>query len=113
SFLRQLSRGFLVGGWRDRAGDAVNFAIGQGDTTLTPLQLATVYSTLANGGTLWSPRVGKELIAPNGKQTPIPSKSRGRGPVPAEDLHYIDNALKRTPRTGTAAWKFIGFPLDK
>jgi penicillin-binding protein 2 len=34
-------------------------------------------------------------------------------PVPAEDLRYIDNALKRTPRTGTAAWKFIGFPLDK
>jgi penicillin-binding protein 2 len=113
SFLRRFSREFCVDGWRYRAGDAVNFAIGQGDTTLTPLQLATVYSTLANGGTLWSPRVGKELIAPNGKKTPIPSKSRGRVPVPAEDLRYIDNALKRTPRTGTAAWKFIGFPLDK
>jgi penicillin-binding protein 2 len=113
SFLKQFSREFCVDGWRYRAGDAVNFAIGQGDTTLTPLQLATVYSALANGGTLWSPRVGKELMAPNGKKTPIPSKSRGRVPVPAEDLRYIDNALQRTPRTGTAAWKFIGFPLDK
>jgi penicillin-binding protein 2 len=113
SFLKQFSREFCVDGWRYRAGDAVNFAIGQGDTTVTPLQLATVYSALANGGTLWSPRVGEELIAPNGKKTPIPSKSRGRVPVPAEDLRYIDNALKRTPRTGTAAWKFIGFPLDR
>lgn len=113
SFLKQFSREFCVDGWRYRAGDAVNFAIGQGDTTLTPLQLATVYSALANGGTLWSPRVAKTLIAPDGKRTAIPSVSRGRVPVPAEDLRYIDDALKRTPRTGTAAWKFTGFPLDK
>ena len=113
SFLKQFSREFCVDGWRYRAGDAVNFAIGQGDTTLTPLQLATVYSALANGGTLWSPRVAKTLIAPDGKRTAIPSASRGRVPVPAADLRYIDNALKRTPRTGTAAWKFTGFPLDK
>src|SRR5207248_4816645 len=31
-------------------GDAVNFAIGQGYLDATPLQMANVYSTLANGG---------------------------------------------------------------
>ena len=113
AFLRQFSREFCVDGWRYRAGDAVNFAIGQGDTTLTPLQLATVYSALGNGGTLWSPRVATALVAPDGRRTAIPPVSRGRVPVPAADLRYIDAALERTPRTGTAAWKFTGFPLDK
>src|SRR4029077_14495859 len=26
---------------------------------------------------------------------------------------YVDNALKNTPKDGTLAWKFGGFPLDK
>ena len=28
-------------------------------------------------------------------------------------LAYVDNALQGTPREGTLAWKFGGFPLDK
>ncbi|TDU87650.1 penicillin-binding protein 2 [Kribbella voronezhensis] len=113
SFLKQFSREFCVDGYRYRAGDAVNFAIGQGDTTLTPLQLATAYSALSNGGILWEPRVAKKVIGPNGKAKVIPAKIAGRLPVPAATLHYIDKALKETPRTGTAAWKFVGFPLDQ
>jgi penicillin-binding protein 2 len=113
AFLKQFSREFCADGYRYRAGDAVNFAIGQGDTTLTPLQLATVYSALSNGGTLWEPRVAKKIIGPNGKVTVIPSKVAAHLPVPASTLRYIDTALKETARTGTAAWKFSGFPLDQ
>ncbi|HET6294550.1 MAG TPA: penicillin-binding protein 2 [Kribbella sp.] len=113
SFLKQFSREFCADGYRYRAGDAVNFAIGQGDTTLTPLQLATVYSALSNGGILWEPHVGKKVIGPNGKAKPIPSKVSARLPVPSSTLKYIDKALKETARTGTAAWKFNGFPLDQ
>jgi penicillin-binding protein 2 len=28
-------------------------------------------------------------------------------------LKYVDTALQGTPRMGTLAWKFLGFPLDK
>ena len=28
-------------------------------------------------------------------------------------FRYVDNALKDTPKDGTLAWKFGGFPLDK
>jgi penicillin-binding protein 2 len=113
NFLKQFSREFCMDGYRYRAGDAVNFAIGQGDTTVTPLQLATVYSALANGGVLWQPHVAKSMIAPNGKSKPIPGKVAARLPVPSSTLQYIDKALKQTARTGTAAWKFAGFPLDQ
>ena len=34
---------------------------------MTPLQLANAYVALANGGTLYSPRVGEALVSPSGK----------------------------------------------
>lgn len=113
TFLKQFSREFCVDGYRYRAGDAVNFAIGQGDTILTPLQLATAYSALSNGGILWEPRVVKQAVAPNGNAKEVPGKIASRLPVPASTLRYIDKALKETTRNGTAAWKFTGFPLDQ
>jgi len=38
-------------------GDAVNMSIGQGAVTVTPLQVARMISSVANGGTLLRPRV--------------------------------------------------------
>ncbi|HYX90891.1 MAG TPA: penicillin-binding protein 2, partial [Myxococcaceae bacterium] len=38
-------------------GMALNTAIGQGDVNVTPLQLAMVYATLANGGKLYQPQL--------------------------------------------------------
>jgi len=113
AFLKQFSREFCVDGYRYRAGDAVNFAIGQGDTTLTPLKLAIVYSALSNGGTLYAPRVVQGWIGANGKPHEIRPKVNAKLPVSKATLSYIDRALKETVKTGTAAWKFQGFPVDK
>jgi len=38
-------------------GDLMNVAIGQGAMVATPLQVANSYAAMANGGTLWRPRV--------------------------------------------------------
>ena len=45
--------------WKDewRAGDTCNFSIGQGALSVTPLQMAVVAATLANGGTVYRPRL--------------------------------------------------------
>ena len=63
----QLSKENCVDGWAYRGGDAANFAIGQGDTTTTPLQMARVYAAVANGGTLVTPHIGKAVITPEGE----------------------------------------------
>ncbi|TDD16976.1 penicillin-binding protein 2, partial [Kribbella turkmenica] len=113
AFLKQFSREFCVDGYRYRAGDAVNFAIGQGDTTVTPLQLAMVYSALSNGGTLYEPRVVQSWIGANGKSHEVKPKPKAKLPVSSSNLRYIDRALMETVKTGTAAWKFNGFPVDQ
>ena len=113
-YIHVFAREFCTDGWRYRAGDAVNFAVGQGDTLLTPLQLAVGYAAISNGGTLWEPRVGKAVVDPAGHLVRrIPPKAASKVPIPHHVLHYIDQALLGTGKIGTMAWKMGGFPLDK
>jgi penicillin-binding protein 2 len=110
---RKLNREFCEDGHRFRGGDAANFAIGQGDTLVTPLQLATVYAALANGGELVTPHVGRALLsAYGGRVTEIAPPSRGSVPVSPEVLDYIKSALAGvTQPGGTAAGAFAGLPV--
>ncbi len=95
-------------------GDAVNASIGQGDVTVTPLQLARAYAALANGGTLYSPRVGEALVAPSGKVAQrITPPVTGHLPVSRSTLAYIRDSLVDVVSQGTAAGAFAGFPLSK
>ena len=113
-FVYQFAREFCIEGFAYRAGDAVNFAIGQGDTIVTPLQLARAYAALANGGTLWEPRVGKAIVAADGTLIrEIEPKKAGTVDLPDHVLSYIDTALKGVTRQGTMAWRMGGFPLDE
>lgn len=49
------------------AGDNVQLATGQGDLQTNPLQMAIAYATLANGGTVVTPHLGKEIDDPAGR----------------------------------------------
>jgi penicillin-binding protein 2 len=49
------------------AGDNVQLATGQGDLQTNPLQMAVAYATLANGGTVVTPHLGKEIDDPAGR----------------------------------------------
>ncbi len=91
----------------------MNFSIGQGDTIITPLQLATAYAAISNGGILWKPRLAKAIVSPGGQLIErIKPEKASTVPVPEKVLRYIDAALQGTTRTGTSAWRFVGFPLD-
>jgi penicillin-binding protein 2 len=54
--------------WRDawRSGDTCNLSIGQGALSVTPLQVAVMTAALANSGTVWRPRLIREVRAANG-----------------------------------------------
>ena len=113
-FLHVFAHEFCLEGFNYRAGDAVNFVIGQGDTMVTPLQLARAYAALSNGGKLMEPRVAKAVVDPQGKLVrTIKPKVLRKIKSKKSAIAYVDNALKGTPKEGTLAWKFGGFPLDK
>lgn len=112
-FVYKFAREFCIEGYLYRAGDAVNFSIGQGDTIVTPLQLARAYAALGNGGILYAPTVAKALVSPEGTVLRrIAPRKVARLDVPEKYLDYIDRALQGVTRQGTMAWKMIGFPLD-
>ena len=95
-------------------GQAAIAAIGQGYVSVTPIQLADAYVALANGGTLYSPRIGEALVAPDGKvvQQINPPVIRHL-PVSSSTLAYIRDALAGVVTQGTAASAFSGFPLNQ
>jgi penicillin-binding protein 2 len=95
-------------------GQAMIAAIGQGLVSVTPLQLADAYAALANGGTLYSPKIGEELVSPTGKVVEhINPQVIRHLPVAGSTLAYIRNALQGVVTSGTAAGAFGGFPLGK
>jgi penicillin-binding protein 2 len=114
SYLQQIEFDDCSSGYVWTPGQAVNASIGQGYVTVTPLQLARAYAALANGGTLYSPRIGEALLSPSGKVVSrITPPVTGHLPTPRWALNYITGALEDVVTQGTAAGAFAGFPLNK
>ena len=114
SYVQQIEYDDCKSGWVWEPGQAAIAAIGQGYVTSTPLQLTNAYVALANGGTLYSPRVGEALVSASGKlvQKINPPVTR-KLPVASQTLSYIRSALAGVITQGTAAGAFGGFPLSK
>jgi penicillin-binding protein 2 len=49
-----------------RIGHTLNMAIGQGNTKVTPIQMAMAYAALANGGTVYRPQVIRRIETSDG-----------------------------------------------
>ncbi|MBI4057114.1 MAG: penicillin-binding protein 2 [Elusimicrobia bacterium] len=47
-------------------GDTVNLSIGQGELLVTPIQMASLISTVANGGSIWKPQFVEKVISQDG-----------------------------------------------
>lgn len=113
TFLLALAKENCVDGDKIRGGDAVNFSIGQGDTVITPLKLAQMYSAIANGGTVWKPTVGKAVVTTSGKVLKkITPSILGKLPATKSTIQFLQGALRQVVLTGTAAGAFAGFPVS-
>jgi penicillin-binding protein 2 len=110
---RHANEEYCEDGNRFRGGDATNFAIGQGDTLVTPLQLATVYAAVANGGKVLEPHVGRALVSPTGAVREIAPVVRRTVPADPELLEFVRDALAGVTKPGgTAAGAFADAPYS-
>ena len=112
-FLLQLAAENCVDGDKIRAGDAVNFSIGQGDTVVTPLKLTQMYAAIANGGTIWQASIAKAVVKTDGTvvKTFTPSKL-GTLDVEASTIKFLQQSLREVVVSGTGAGVFAGFPIE-
>lgn len=96
--------------------DATNLAIGQGDTLVTPLQVAEFIAAVGNGGTLYRPQIIERIAPPDGEDTfTFKPDVRGTLPVSPENLTVIQGALlgvvTSTRPYGTAVRRFTGLDI--
>ncbi|WP_019063227.1 penicillin-binding protein 2 [Streptomyces prunicolor] len=114
TYVQQIAYENCLEGNKMREGDSINYSIGQGDTLVTPIQEAMIYGALANGGTEYVPTIGKAIVSADGKTvTEIKPKVKAKLPISAATHKGIDKALAGVVTSGTAAWKFQGWPQDK
>lgn len=112
AFLVQLAYENCLDGDKIRAGDAVNFSIGQGDTVISPLKLAQMYAAIANGGKILKPTIAKAIVKTDG--TVIKEfKPEKLGVLPAdkETIKFLQSSLREVVVSGTGAGAFSSFPI--
>lgn len=96
-------------------GDNVSLAIGQGDLTTTPLQIANAYATYGNNGTRFSPNIALRVqrqdgelvreITPRARRVDIPQRARDAV------MAGLTSAVQ--DEEGTAFNAFEGWPHDQ
>lgn len=78
-------------------GDTLNTVIGQGDLTVTPLQLAVATAAIANGGKVLRPLIVKRIEWPQGDREPIDIAPEVVNTLPAkaETLRIVRQGMRR------------------
>ncbi len=108
---------FLRDGSQWFAGDTVQLAIGQGDLLLTPTQLANLYATIGNGGSLYQINVARRIVSADGEVREFGPRLLRDLDLDPTALVQIERGLEGVPRfgdpNGTAATAFDGFPQNQ
>jgi penicillin-binding protein 2 len=74
--------------------DAINLAIAQGDTLITPVQVADFIAAVGNGGILFTPHVINQIVPVVGDPTYVFTPTvRGTLPVSPENLAIVKDAM--------------------
>jgi penicillin-binding protein 2 len=93
-------------------GEVLQAGIGQGYDTATPLQLLNAYAAVANGGTLYSPQVVREILGPDGSVVrPFKPKVLRRVRAPAGDMTIMRLAA-RDVVTSRHTFNLVELPIE-
>ena len=113
AYLIEIARENCIDGNKVRAGDAVNFSIGQGDTLVTPLRLAQIYAAIANNGTYYKPQVARAIVDVDGKLVKeFKPEVADTIKVEQSTWDFLHRGLRMVVTRGTAAGVFSGFPVE-
>jgi len=95
--------------WKEEAkdeawyiGDTYHVAIGQGDLTVTPLQVNNFTATIANGGTFYRPRLVTGRINPAGELQSLPISVINQQVVDRQYVDIVREGMRQTVVAGSA-----------
>ncbi|MDP3971177.1 MAG: penicillin-binding protein 2 [bacterium] len=84
-------------------GDTYNTSIGQGDVLVTPLQVALFTSVIANGGTLYKPRLVDQIKSQAGDvDYLIESEVKNSGFINSYNVQLVREGMRQAVTSGSA-----------
>ncbi|MFM7949181.1 MAG: penicillin-binding protein 2 [Actinomycetales bacterium] len=112
-YLIALARENCIDGDKVRAGDMVNFSIGQGDVLMTPIQMAIMYGAIANGGKLMKPQIARAIVSPTNRIIKkMEPEVTGELPIAKPTLELLRKSLRAVVTSGTARGVFSGLRAE-
>jgi penicillin-binding protein 2 len=84
-------------------GDSYHMSIGQGFTAVTPIQMASSISAIANEGTLYQPIIVDKRISPDGKEVIMEPKVIRDNFISKENFKKVKTAMRETVLNGSGA----------
>jgi penicillin-binding protein 2 len=90
-------------------GETISIGIGQGYNAYTPIQLALATATLANGGTMYRPRLVEHVDRPRGgERRYVEPELVHKASLRAEYVEFVKRAMAGVNKEGTGARAFAG-----
>jgi penicillin-binding protein 2 len=88
-------------------------AIGQGFQLATPLQIAVMMSSVANGGTRYQPYLVNKIVSDQGQEVQsFSSHELGKLPFKSSYMQLVQQALRGVAQEGGTAAQLANFPVS-
>lgn len=83
-------------------GNSYHASIGQGYVLATPMQLASYTAAIANGGTLYSPKIVSKIMSFDGQETDIVPEVIRKDFISRDIMEIVREGMRKTVESGTA-----------